>query len=105
MGRVARAILAWLAPGAARTLNISDFAKAFRQVGDHSKCSHDPSPYRRQLLRFIFEDLGAHRASPEYDDTNVRSWQVAERCGMQKEGHCQENNEHADDTLTGTFYY
>ena len=59
----------------------------------------------RAALTFIFESLGAHRASLECDDTNVRSWQVAERCGMVKEGHRRENKKHADGTFSGTVYY
>ncbi len=56
-------------------------------------------------LGFCFENLGAHRVSLECDDTNFRSWRVAERCGFVPEGHRRENKKHADGTLTGTLYY
>ena len=56
-------------------------------------------------LRFCFEALSAQRVSLECDDTNVRSWKVAERCGFVKEGHRRENKKHADGSFTGTVYY
>ncbi len=59
----------------------------------------------KAALKFIFENLGAHKASLECDDGNLRSWQVAERCGMVQEGHRRENKRHADGTFSGTLYY
>jgi ribosomal-protein-alanine N-acetyltransferase len=59
----------------------------------------------KAVLGFIFEHLKAHRVRLECDDTNVRSWRVAERCGMVKEGHIRENKKNADGTLSGTLHY
>jgi ribosomal-protein-alanine N-acetyltransferase len=59
----------------------------------------------KAALAFAFEQLGAHRVSLECDDTNVRSWRVAERCGFVREGHRRENRKHADGSFTGTLYY
>lgn len=59
----------------------------------------------RATLGFIFEHLGAHRVRLECDDTNERSWRVAERCGLVQEGHIRENKVNADGTLTGTLHY
>ncbi len=59
----------------------------------------------RAALGFIFEHLGAHRVRLECDDTNRRSWRVAERCGMIREGHIRENRRSADGTLSGTLTY
>ncbi len=59
----------------------------------------------RAALAFCFENLGAQRVSLECDDTNVRSWRVAERCGFVKGGYRRENKMQADGTCTGTVYY
>jgi len=59
----------------------------------------------RGTLRFIFEHLGAHRVRLKCDDTNVRSWRVAERCGMVQEGHIRENKKNADGSVSGTLHY
>jgi RimJ/RimL family protein N-acetyltransferase len=59
----------------------------------------------RAVLGFIFEHLKAHRVRMECDDTNERSWRVAERCGMVREGHFRENKKNADGNLSGTLWY
>jgi RimJ/RimL family protein N-acetyltransferase len=56
-------------------------------------------------LRFIFGVLGAHRVRLECDDTNVRSYRVAERCGFTREGHIRENRRWPDGSISGTFHY
>jgi RimJ/RimL family protein N-acetyltransferase len=59
----------------------------------------------KATLGFIFEHLKARRVSLECDDTNVRSYRVAERCGMIREGHFRENKKHPDGTFSGTLYF
>jgi aminoglycoside 6'-N-acetyltransferase len=59
----------------------------------------------RAALGFIFEHLGAHRVRLECDDTNERSQRVAERCGMEREGHIRENRMNADGKLSGTLHF
>lgn len=59
----------------------------------------------RAVLGFIFDHLHAHRVRLECDDTNVRSYRVAERCGMVREGHFLESKRRADGTLGGTYRY
>ena len=59
----------------------------------------------RAAMGSIFEYLGAHRVRMECDDTNERSWRVAERCGMVREGHIRENKVNADGTLSGTVHF
>jgi aminoglycoside 6'-N-acetyltransferase len=59
----------------------------------------------RVVMGFIFQHLEAHRVRLECDDTNERSWRVAERCGMVREGHIRENKRNADGTLSGTLHY
>ena len=56
-------------------------------------------------LGFIFTRLGAYRVRLECDDTNERSYRVAERCGMVKEGHVRENKRNPDGSLSGTVLY
>ena len=56
-------------------------------------------------LRFIFSQLNGQRVRLECDDTNVRSYKVAERCGMTLEAHFPENKQNADGSTTGTYHY
>jgi aminoglycoside 6'-N-acetyltransferase len=56
-------------------------------------------------LRFVFEHLEAHRVRLECDDTNARSYRVAERCGMVREGHIRENKKNPDGSISGTLHY
>jgi aminoglycoside 6'-N-acetyltransferase len=59
----------------------------------------------RAALDFVFQRLGAHRVSAEYDDTNTRSVRILERCGMVREGSLRENKRNADGTISGTVLY
>jgi len=59
----------------------------------------------RAALRFCFEHLGAYRVCLKCDDTNQRSFAVAERCGMIREGHLRENKKRADGSISGTLLY
>jgi [ribosomal protein S5]-alanine N-acetyltransferase len=56
-------------------------------------------------LQFCFHHLGASRVRLECDDANARSYRVAERCGMVREGHLRENKKNADGSISGTFLY
>jgi RimJ/RimL family protein N-acetyltransferase len=56
-------------------------------------------------LRFIFEYLHAHRVSLKCDETNARSYGLAERCGMVREAHIRENKKNPDGTFSGTLQY
>jgi RimJ/RimL family protein N-acetyltransferase len=56
-------------------------------------------------LGFIFEHLRAHRVRLECDDTNRRSYRVAERCGMVREGHFRENKRSSDGVFSGTLHF
>jgi len=59
----------------------------------------------RATLEFIFRHLQAHRVSAECDESNVRSFAVAERCGMVREGLLRENKRNADGPPSGTLLY
>jgi len=56
-------------------------------------------------LGFIFKYLQAQRVCLECDDSNQRSFHVAERCGFVKEGHIRRNKRHEGGLLTGTLFY
>jgi RimJ/RimL family protein N-acetyltransferase len=57
------------------------------------------------VLGFIFNDLQAHRVFLECDDTNLRSWAVAESCGFIREGYLRENKRHPNSPISGTYVY
>ena len=56
-------------------------------------------------LQFCFGPLGAYRVRLKCDDTNMRSYSVADRCGMVREGHIRENKKNADGRMSGTLLY
>ncbi len=62
----------------------------------------------RVALKFAFEHLGAHRVRLECNETNVRSWRVAERCGFVHEGYLRQTKKHLkrdDGAFSGDFIY
>lgn len=59
----------------------------------------------RTAIGFTFDHLGARRVRLWTDDTNERSWRVAERCGMLREGHLREDKRNPDGSITGTYCY
>jgi aminoglycoside 6'-N-acetyltransferase len=79
------------------------------QIGYFADCQHEGQGYVteavRAVMRVLFQELGVHRVRLECDDTNVRSYRVAERCGLLREGHFRENKRHADGSLSGTLVY
>jgi ribosomal-protein-alanine N-acetyltransferase len=79
------------------------------EIGFFVDTDHEGQGYVTEAVRavmgFIFEHLKAHRVRMECDDTNERSWRVAERCGMVREGHFRENKENADGSLSGTLWF
>jgi RimJ/RimL family protein N-acetyltransferase len=56
-------------------------------------------------LKQIFGTLQAHRVRLRCDDTNERSYRVAERAGFLREGHLRETHRQPDGTYTGTYLY
>jgi RimJ/RimL family protein N-acetyltransferase len=79
------------------------------QIGYFVDKDHEGQGYVTEAvkatLQFIFEHLKAHRVRLECDDTNARSYQVAERCGMVREGHVRENKKNSDGTFSGTLHF
>jgi len=55
-------------------------------------------------LKFLFDDLNAHKVIIITHDTNEKSWKLAERLGFQKEAHFRES--HIEDGKRwGILYY
>ncbi|MEJ2736668.1 MAG: GNAT family protein [Anaerolineae bacterium] len=79
------------------------------EVGYFVDLDHEGMGYVTEAFRgslgFIFEHLKAHRVCLGCNDSNTRSYRVAERCGMVKEAHIRENKRWPDGTLTGTLRY
>jgi RimJ/RimL family protein N-acetyltransferase len=79
------------------------------QIGYFVDKDHEGQGYVTEAvtaaLGFIFEHLKAHRVRLECDDTNVRSYRVAERCNMVREGYLRQNHKNPDGTFTGTLVY
>ena len=59
----------------------------------------------KAVLAVLFEDLGAHRVKADYNENNVRSWRLLERCGFRREGHLVENRRNADGSFHGDYLY
>ena len=78
-------------------------------VGFIADVDHQRQGYVTEALQaslgFIFNDLKAHRVFLECDDTNQRSWAVAERCGFIREGCLRENKRHPNSPISGTYIY
>ena len=63
---------------------------------------------RGALAGLVFGSLGAHRARIECNETNERSWRVAERCGFTREGHLRQtrpNPRLPDGSYSGDYVY
>lgn len=62
----------------------------------------------RAVIPFCFEHLHAHRLRLGCNETNTRSWRVAERCGFVREGHIRQVHAHilcADGSYSGDYLY
>ena len=84
--------------------DVPEFAIGYFADRDHEGQGY-VTEAAKAALGFIFEHLRAHRVRLECDDTNERSWRVAERCGMVREGHIRENKKNADGKLSGTLHF
>lgn len=79
------------------------------EVGYFCDCDHEGRGFVTEAVRavvgWIMGHLHAHRVRIECDDTNVRSYRVAERCGFVREAHFRENKKHDDGSISGTLFY
>ncbi len=57
------------------------------------------------VLNTLFADCKAERVGLWCDDTNLASQRIAERLGMQREGHIRADKRHADGSVTGSLCY
>ena len=84
--------------------DVPEFAIGYFADRDHEGQGY-VTEAAKAALEFAFKHLGAHRVRLECDDTNERSWRVAERCGLVREGHIRENKVNAGGERSGTLYY
>lgn len=82
------------------------------EIGYFVDCRHEGKGYvteaARAAIAFCFTHLHAHRLRLGCNETNVRSQQVAERCGFKREGHIRQTHSHvlcADGTYSGDYLY
>ena len=79
------------------------------QIGYIADVGHEGKGYVTEAVKattqFLFEHLQAQRISLECDETNARSWKVAERCGFIREGRLRENKINADGAISDTLLY
>jgi RimJ/RimL family protein N-acetyltransferase len=79
------------------------------QIGYFADVDHQGQGYVSEAVKaamgFIFTNLKAHRIHLECDESNKRSWRVAERCGFVREGLLRENKLNEDGTYGGTLHY
>jgi RimJ/RimL family protein N-acetyltransferase len=79
------------------------------QIGYFADVGHEGKGFVTEAVQatlpWVFESLRAHRVRIECDDTNVRSYRVAERCGFVREGHIRQNKKNPDGSICGTLYY
>jgi len=59
----------------------------------------------KATLGFTFTHLKAQRVSLRCSDSNTRSYRVAERCGLVREGHLRQNQRNPDGSLGGELIY
>jgi [ribosomal protein S5]-alanine N-acetyltransferase len=79
------------------------------EVGYFADAEHEGQGFvteaTKGALRFCFRYLGASRVSLRCAATNERSWRVAERCGMTREGCLREAKKDTDGNAGDTFLY
>lgn len=82
------------------------------EIGYFVDCLHEGQGFVteavRAALRFAFETLQAHRVRLGCNDTNERSYRVAERCGFIREGHLRQTRPDVrspDGSFSGEYLY
>lgn len=83
------------------------------EVGYFGDVNHGGQGYvteavRHAALPLVFDVLGGQRARINCNETNVRSWHIAERCGFRREGHLRATRPHLtleDGSPSGDFIY
>lgn len=82
------------------------------EIGYFADKAHEGQGYVTEavhaVLVWLFEGIKAHRVRLECNELNVRSWRVAERCGLVREGHRRQTRKHVlrqDGTYSGDYLY
>jgi RimJ/RimL family protein N-acetyltransferase len=79
------------------------------EIGYIADVAHEGQGYVSEAVRaaldFIFTYFQAHRVRIRCDDTNMRSWKVAERCGFLLEGRLRENRRNPDGSFSTERVY
>ncbi len=78
-------------------------------LGFFADCRHEGHGYVTEAVRAaihcLVAELAVARIALWCDETNERSFRVAERCGMRREAHLRRNKRSRDGSVTGTFCY
>lgn len=78
-------------------------------LGFFVDCLHEGRGYiteaARAAIDTLFGKMNVHRIAIWCDDSNVRSQNVARRCGFTLEAHLRQDKRHPDGTITGTHIY
>ncbi|MBN1247141.1 MAG: GNAT family N-acetyltransferase [Anaerolineae bacterium] len=79
------------------------------EIGYFAEVDHEGRGYVTEAVRgalhWLFDGLDAAWVRLECDDTNVRSWRLAERVGFARQKHLQGAKLQPDGTVTGTLIY
>jgi RimJ/RimL family protein N-acetyltransferase len=82
------------------------------EIGYFVDCHHEGQGYVTEAVRaaidFCFTHLHAHRLRLGCNETNLRSQNVAERCGFKREGHIRQVHPNIlcrDRTFSGDYLY
>jgi RimJ/RimL family protein N-acetyltransferase len=82
------------------------------EIGYFVDCLHQGKGFMTEaihaVLDFCFVHLHAHRLRIGCNETNIRSWRLAERCGFRREGHIRQQHAHIrcdDGSYSGDYLY
>jgi RimJ/RimL family protein N-acetyltransferase len=89
-----------------------DWALPEFEIGFIVDVDHEGQGYMtesvRAVLDCLFNRADAHRVRLNCNETNVRSWRVAERCGFVREGHLRQTRKQVrlpDGAYSGDYIY
>jgi [ribosomal protein S5]-alanine N-acetyltransferase len=90
-------------------VGVSDAALPRYTLGFFADCEYEGRGYVaeavRAVLHHLFNGQRAHKVDLRCDETNVRCWRLAERCGFQREARLREDKRNADGSISGSLCY
>lgn len=90
-------------------VGVSDAALPRFTLGFFADCEYEGQGYVaeavRAVLRHLFDEQLAHKVDLWCDETNVRCWRLAERCGFRREARLREDKRNADGSISGSLCY